>query len=65
MALDGYDGDATLLVKLLLPGIDQRVYNVKEKSIIKYISMACGTVSLSMRLRYSTQMKKNSQSRTS
>jgi hypothetical protein len=33
--LAGFDGDVYLLMKLLLPGTDQRVYNVKEKQLIK------------------------------
>ncbi|GMT15078.1 hypothetical protein PFISCL1PPCAC_6375, partial [Pristionchus fissidentatus] len=32
---DGFDGDLLTLLKLLLPSVDQRVYNLKEKQLIK------------------------------
>ncbi|GMR36930.1 hypothetical protein PMAYCL1PPCAC_07125 [Pristionchus mayeri] len=32
---DGFDGDLLTLLRLLLPSIDQRVYNLKEKQLIK------------------------------
>ncbi|PIO67157.1 DNA ligase, partial [Teladorsagia circumcincta] len=35
---DDYDGDMLTLVRLLLPGVDQRVYNIKEKQIIKHFA---------------------------
>ncbi|KHJ77894.1 DNA ligase, partial [Oesophagostomum dentatum] len=35
---DDYDGDMLTLVRLLLPGVDQRVYNVKEKQLIKHFA---------------------------
>ena len=36
--LEGFEGDLYLVVKMLLPGVDQRVYNLKEKQIIKHFS---------------------------
>ncbi|KIH54440.1 hypothetical protein ANCDUO_15414, partial [Ancylostoma duodenale] len=33
-----YDGDMLTLVRLLLPGVDQRVYNIKEKQLIKHFA---------------------------
>ncbi|ETN85181.1 DNA ligase [Necator americanus] len=38
VCLDDYDGDLLTLVRLLLPGVDQRVYNLKEKQIIKHFA---------------------------
>lgn len=35
---DGYDGDLLLLVRMLIPGSDLRVYNLKEKQLIKLFS---------------------------
>ncbi|EPB73033.1 ATP-dependent DNA ligase domain protein [Ancylostoma ceylanicum] len=35
---DDYDGDMHTLVRLLLPGVDQRVYNIKEKQMIKHFA---------------------------
>ncbi|KIH51463.1 hypothetical protein ANCDUO_18451 [Ancylostoma duodenale] len=35
---DDYDGDMLTLVRLLLPGVDQRVYNIKEKQLIKHFA---------------------------
>uniref|UniRef100_A0A914UKU5 DNA ligase n=1 Tax=Plectus sambesii TaxID=2011161 RepID=A0A914UKU5_9BILA len=35
LAQPGFDGDVYLLMKLLLPGADHRVYNLKEKQLIK------------------------------
>ncbi|VDL79717.1 unnamed protein product [Nippostrongylus brasiliensis] len=35
---DDFDGDVLTLIRLLLPGVDQRVYNVKEKQIIKHFA---------------------------
>uniref|UniRef100_A0A1I7XUH7 DNA ligase n=1 Tax=Heterorhabditis bacteriophora TaxID=37862 RepID=A0A1I7XUH7_HETBA len=37
-----YDGDTLTLIRLLLPGIDQRVYNIKEKQIIKHFATLYG-----------------------
>ncbi|KAJ1366160.1 DNA ligase 3 [Parelaphostrongylus tenuis] len=36
---DDYNGDMLTLIRLLLPGVDQRVYNIKEKQIIKHFAM--------------------------
>uniref|UniRef100_A0A914RG02 DNA ligase ATP-dependent N-terminal domain-containing protein n=1 Tax=Parascaris equorum TaxID=6256 RepID=A0A914RG02_PAREQ len=38
---DGYDGDMLLLVRMLLPSTDQRVFNLKEKQLIKLFSNVC------------------------
>ncbi|KAK6039313.1 hypothetical protein COOONC_23183 [Cooperia oncophora] len=35
---DDFDGDILTLVRLLIPGVDQRVYNIKEKQIIKHFA---------------------------
>ncbi|VDM59009.1 unnamed protein product [Angiostrongylus costaricensis] len=35
---DDYDGDMLTLIRLLLPSVDQRVYNVKEKQIINHFA---------------------------
>lgn len=35
---EGYDGDTVTLFRLLLPSIDQRVYNIKEKQILKHFA---------------------------
>uniref|UniRef100_A0A915B2S5 DNA ligase 3 n=1 Tax=Parascaris univalens TaxID=6257 RepID=A0A915B2S5_PARUN len=39
---DGYDGDMLLLVRMLLPSTDQRVFNLKEKQLIKLFSNIFG-----------------------
>ncbi|VDM48016.1 unnamed protein product [Toxocara canis] len=39
---DGYDGDLLLLVRMLIPSTDQRVYNLKEKQLIKSFSNIFG-----------------------
>ncbi|KJH42802.1 Poly(ADP-ribose) polymerase and DNA-Ligase Zn-finger region [Dictyocaulus viviparus] len=36
---DDYDGDMLTFIRLLLPGVDQRVYNIKEKQIVKHFAM--------------------------
>lgn len=38
LSRDDYDGDTLTLIRLLLPGVDQRVYNIKEKQIIKHFA---------------------------
>ncbi|GMS84604.1 hypothetical protein PENTCL1PPCAC_6779, partial [Pristionchus entomophagus] len=35
---EGFDGDLLTILRLLLPSIDQRVYNLKEKQLIKLFS---------------------------
>ncbi|MFH4975129.1 hypothetical protein AB6A40_001838 [Gnathostoma spinigerum] len=35
---EGYDGDLYLLAKLLIPSADHRVYNLKEKQLIKHFA---------------------------
>ncbi|VDK22250.1 unnamed protein product [Anisakis simplex] len=35
---EGYDGDVLLLMHMLIPSTDQRVYNLKEKQLIKLFS---------------------------
>ncbi|XP_066998316.2 DNA ligase 3 isoform X2 [Anabrus simplex] len=35
---DGFKGDMRLWVKLLLPGVNQRVYNLKSKQLVKLFS---------------------------
>uniref|UniRef100_A0A158PA23 DNA ligase n=1 Tax=Angiostrongylus cantonensis TaxID=6313 RepID=A0A158PA23_ANGCA len=36
--IDDYDGDMLTIIRLLLPGVDQRVYNIKEKQIINHFA---------------------------
>lgn len=36
--LDGFHGDVYLLIKLLLPGVSKRVYNLQSKQIVKLLS---------------------------
>lgn len=38
LTLDGFHGDVYLLVKLLLPGVSKRVYNLQSKQIVKLLS---------------------------
>jgi len=38
LVLDGFHGDVYLLVKLLLPGVSKRVYNLQSKQIVKLLS---------------------------
>ena len=41
--LESFKGDTYLLVKLLLPGVVKRVYNVNNRSIVKYFASIFGT----------------------
>ncbi|KAE9416801.1 hypothetical protein Angca_004027, partial [Angiostrongylus cantonensis] len=38
LSRDDYDGDMLTIIRLLLPGVDQRVYNIKEKQIINHFA---------------------------
>ena len=35
---DGFEGDLLLWVKMLLPGVNKRVYNLQSKQLIKLFS---------------------------
>jgi len=35
---DGFHGDVYLLIKLLLPGVSKRVYNLQSRQIVKLLS---------------------------
>ncbi|CAD6193975.1 unnamed protein product [Caenorhabditis auriculariae] len=48
----GYDGDKETLFQLLLPGIDQRVYNIKEKQIINVFSQMLNLESEELTRKY-------------
>ncbi|CAJ0920049.1 unnamed protein product, partial [Mesorhabditis belari] len=39
---DGYDGDTLLILRFLIPSIDQRVYNIKERQLIKHFAQIFG-----------------------
>ncbi|XP_078374052.1 DNA ligase 3-like isoform X2 [Oculina patagonica] len=39
---DGFTGDLTLWVKMLLPGVNKRVYNLQSKQLIKLFSQIFG-----------------------
>ena len=38
LILDGFHGDVYVLVKLLLPGVSKRIYNLQSKQIVKLLS---------------------------
>ncbi|XP_033641965.1 DNA ligase 3-like [Asterias rubens] len=40
---DGFKGDTYLLLKLLLPGVVKRVYNINSKQLVKVFSQVFGT----------------------
>lgn len=42
LILDGFKGDLLLTVRLLLPGVIKRVYNLQSKQIVKLFSRVSG-----------------------
>ncbi|XP_072174612.1 DNA ligase 3-like, partial [Diadema setosum] len=40
---DGFEGDTYLVLKLLLPGVVKRVYNINSKQLVKLFSQIFGT----------------------
>lgn len=40
---DGFTGNITLWVKMLLPGVNKRVYNLQSKQLIKLFSQVSNT----------------------
>ena len=41
---EGYQGDTYILLKLLLPGVVKRVYNLNNKQLVKLFSQVCDTM---------------------
>ena len=52
---DGFEGDLLLWVKMLLPGVNKRVYNLQSKQLIKLFSQ----VKIKHRCACKSILKKN------
>ena len=47
---DAFTGDITLWVKMLLPGINKRVYNLQSKQLVKLFSQVNSSTTVHVQL---------------
>ena len=56
---DGFEGDLLLWVKMLLPGVNKRVYNLQSKQLIKLFSQVKKTYEcMKIHLKQNCMVKK-------